>query len=97
MASQIPVCLGKIVLQSTGPFSPFQCWKDGTTPVLGAMGDGVWEFTPYSSYGSSTGVPFDASQIDPEICTQLFGAGLMLYLTPWAAVWGLKQIVKAIR
>lgn len=41
--------------------------------------------------------PFDPSQIDPLICTQLFGAGFMLYLTPWATAWGLSQIVKAIR
>jgi hypothetical protein len=41
--------------------------------------------------------PFDPSQIDPLVCTQLFGAGFLLYLTPWATAWGLTQLVKAIR
>lgn len=42
-------------------------------------------------------LPFDPSQIDPMIATELFVAGFLLFLTPWATAWGLKQILKSIR
>lgn len=42
-------------------------------------------------------LPFDPAQIDPMIATELFVAGFLLFLTPWATAWGLKQLLKSIR
>lgn len=42
-------------------------------------------------------LPFDPSQIDPIVATELFFAGFLLFVTPWATAWGLKQVVKSIR
>lgn len=41
--------------------------------------------------------PFDVSQIDPLVFSEFFLAGFCLFLTPYAAAWGLAQLVKAIR
>jgi len=42
-------------------------------------------------------VPFDVSQINPEVATAMFGAGFALFITPWAAAWGVTQILKLVR
>ena len=42
-------------------------------------------------------VPFDASQIDPTVATALFGAGFGLFIVPWAAAWGVSQILRLLR
>lgn len=41
--------------------------------------------------------PFDVSQIDPLVMSEFFIAGFILFLTPYAAAWGMAQIVKSIR
>ena len=41
--------------------------------------------------------PFDVSQIDPLVFSEFFLAGFVLFLTPYAAAWGLAQLVKAVR
>jgi hypothetical protein len=41
--------------------------------------------------------PFESSQIDPLVVTALFGAGFLLYFTPWATAWGLSQMLKLLR
>jgi len=42
-------------------------------------------------------IPFDASQIDPLIATAMFGGGFALFIIPWAAAWGVSQILKLLR
>ena len=42
-------------------------------------------------------LPFDPAQIDPMIATELFVAGFLLFVTPWAFAWGLKQLIRSIR
>ncbi|MAY15262.1 MAG: hypothetical protein CMI06_07990 [Oceanospirillaceae bacterium] len=42
-------------------------------------------------------VPFDVSQINPEVATAMFGAGFALFITPWAAAWGISQMFKLLR
>jgi len=56
--------------------------------ALACSGD--WYFQP--AY-----VPFDASQIDPAMATQLFSAGFFLMLTPWLTAIGFSYILKMIR
>ena len=41
--------------------------------------------------------PFDHSQIDPAVATAMFGAGFALFIVPWAAAWGVSQILKLVR
>jgi hypothetical protein len=41
--------------------------------------------------------PFDPTTIDPVTATTLFGAGFLLYLTPWATAWGFSQLLKLLR
>ena len=42
-------------------------------------------------------IPFDISQIDPSVATAIFGAGFGLFITPWAAAWGVSQIFRILR
>lgn len=42
-------------------------------------------------------VPFDASQIDPIVATSLFTGGFILCLTPWAAAYGLKHLLRPVK
>lgn len=42
-------------------------------------------------------VPFDASAIDPSIVAQLFGAGFLLYFTPWAFAFGISKLIHSVR
>lgn len=41
-------------------------------------------------------LPFDLSQIDPVIATQLFGGGFFLTVPVWAVSWGFGQLLKSI-
>ncbi len=40
---------------------------------------------------------FDASQIDPAVATAMFGGGFALFIVPWAAAWGISQILRLLR
>ena len=42
-------------------------------------------------------VPFDYTQISPELATMMFVGGFFLPLTPWVAVWGLRELLRSIR
>ncbi|HTF85334.1 MAG TPA: hypothetical protein VL987_12200 [Cellvibrio sp.] len=42
-------------------------------------------------------VPFDPSAIDPSIVAAMFGAGFLLFFTPWAAAFGFSKLLQAIR
>lgn len=41
--------------------------------------------------------PFESSQIDPQVVAALFGAGFLLYLTPWATAYGFSALLKLLR
>lgn len=66
--------------------------------------DGVVSVLSGGATSCSTGwftqvviVPFDVSQIDPQVATAMFGAGFSLFITPWAAAWGFSQLLKLLR
>ena len=64
--------------------------------VVSELPDG----SPLCSTGWSTQIspiPFDVSQIDPSVATAVFGAGFGLFIVPWAAAWGVSQILKLLR
>jgi len=42
-------------------------------------------------------IPFDASQIDPQVATAMFGGGFALFIVPWSAGWGARQLLKRLR
>lgn len=42
-------------------------------------------------------IPFDPSAIDPTIVAGMFGAGFMLFFTPWAVAWGFSSLLKCVR
>jgi hypothetical protein len=52
--------------------------------------DGNWIFE--AAY-----VPFDVTQIDPELATMLFTGGVFLTFTPWITAVGFSYILKMIR
>jgi hypothetical protein len=81
--AQTVYCVGRIVV-SGGPSAPFQCLQ------LDSNALGTWVFFDAT-------LPFDPSQIDPTIASALFGAGFLLYLTPWATAWGFSQLLKLLR
>jgi hypothetical protein len=60
-----------------------------TTQGLAQCSSG-WIATPAT-------IPFDLSQISPEVATTLFGAGFALFLTPWLAAFGFSQLLKMIK
>jgi len=80
--AQLPYCDGTIQVVS-GPSAPFAC-------VPSSTGSGAWLF-------KDTPLPFDITQIDPVVFSEFFFAGFCLCLTPYAAAWGMAQIVIAIR
>jgi len=41
--------------------------------------------------------PFEFTQIDPIVATALFAGGFALNIVPWAATYGLSQLLKCIR
>jgi hypothetical protein len=41
--------------------------------------------------------PFDVSQIDPLVMSEFFGAGFVLFITPYAAAWALSILLKPLR
>jgi len=49
-----------------------------------------WQTTPAL-------LPFNLSQIDPSIATQMFGAGFSLFLVPWISAFGFSQLLKMLR
>lgn len=42
-------------------------------------------------------VPFDVSQILPEVAAQYFVGGFILCLTPWAAAMGVRHLLRLIQ
>lgn len=40
---------------------------------------------------------FDFDSIDPAVATQLFTAGFLLCVVPWAAFFGIAKLLEAIR
>jgi len=42
-------------------------------------------------------ISFDPSQIDPTLATSMFGAGFGLFIVPWAAAWGVSQMLRLLR
>lgn len=40
---------------------------------------------------------FDFNAIDPAVATQLFTAGFLLCVVPWAAFFGIAKLLEAIR
>jgi hypothetical protein len=42
-------------------------------------------------------LPFDLSQIDPLVVSEMFGGGFLLFLVPWASSWGFSQLLKLLR
>lgn len=72
--------------------------------MLTIVCDGTVEVLPDGAATCSTGwmtqvasVPFDASAIDPSIVAQLFGAGFLLYFTPWAFAFGISKLIHSVR
>ena len=49
-----------------------------------------WEVVPHS-------VPFNVSDIDPSVVMTMFGAGFVLFVIPWAASWGVAQMLKLLK
>lgn len=41
--------------------------------------------------------PFDPSEIQPDVAFSLFMGGFLIFLTPWAAAFGARQILNMIR
>ncbi len=82
--SQSAYCLG-VIKTVVGPSSPFQCYADTSYTTLGN-----WVYY-------NTTLPFDASQIDPQVVAAMFGGGFVLFVTPWAAAWGASQMLKLLR
>lgn len=51
-----------------------------------------------SGWGQHVNVaPFSISDIDPQVATAMFGAGFVLFVVPWAAAWGISQILKLLK
>ncbi len=46
---------------------------------------------------STLDTAFDPTTIDSETATAMFTAGFLLFLGPWAAAWGFKQLLKLLR
>lgn len=42
-------------------------------------------------------VPFDASSIDPSVVAAMFGAGFLLFFTPWAFAFGISKLIHSVR
>lgn len=42
-------------------------------------------------------IPFDASSIDPSVVAAIFGAGFLLFFTPWAFAFGISILLKSVR
>lgn len=42
-------------------------------------------------------VPFDSSQLDTSVIVAVFSGGFLLYITPWAAAYGVSQLLKLMR
>lgn len=81
MPSTIVYCTGEITEAAT---------SSGQTVVGGVACPSGWVTAAYAP-------PFDVSQIDPVVLSGFFLAGFALFLTPYAAAWGMAQIVNAIR
>jgi hypothetical protein len=66
--------------------------------------DGTW-ITRFDGYPFCEGdlvfeeafIPFDISQIDPELATMLFTGGVFLTFTPWITALGFSFLLKMIR
>jgi hypothetical protein len=41
--------------------------------------------------------PFQITDIDPTVATGIFTAGFALFIVPWAAAWGAKQLLSLLR
>jgi hypothetical protein len=41
--------------------------------------------------------PFQISDIDPTVATGMFSTGFALFIVPWAAAWGAKQLLALLR
>ena len=107
-----PTCDGVIQVVG-GPSSPFACsgtWVFSDVPAVipASVNSGTYlvcsGVIDSSTLTCSSGwvtqkyaPPFDPAQIDPVLLSALFGAGFLLYLTPWAAAWGASQLLKLLR
>lgn len=72
--------------------------------MLTIVCDGTIELTAEGAATCSTGwmtqvavPPFDPSSINPEVVAAMFGAGFLLYFTPWATAWGFSVLIKFVR
>lgn len=41
--------------------------------------------------------PFQISDIDPLVATGMFSTGFALFIVPWAAAWGAKQLLSLLK
>jgi hypothetical protein len=41
--------------------------------------------------------PFQISDIDPTVATGMFATGFALFIVPWAAAWGAKQLLSLLK
>jgi hypothetical protein len=41
--------------------------------------------------------PFQITDIDPIVATGMFTTGFALFIVPWAAAWGAKQLLSLLR
>ena len=41
--------------------------------------------------------PFDLTTLDPVVMTGMFGAGFVLFIVPWAAAYGAKQMLSLLK
>jgi hypothetical protein len=41
--------------------------------------------------------PFQFTDIDPTVATGIFTTGFALFIVPWAAAWGAKQLLSLLR
>ena len=72
--------------------------------MLTIVCDGIVEVNVDGAATCSTGwmtqvavPPFEASSIDPQVVAAMFGAGFLLFFTPWAFAWGISTLLKFIR
>jgi hypothetical protein len=41
--------------------------------------------------------PFQLTDIDPIVATGIFSTGFALFIVPWAAAWGAKQLLSLLK
>lgn len=42
-------------------------------------------------------VPFELSQVDPSVVGMMYGAGFVTFFVPWAAAWGVSQLLNMVK